>query len=62
MIGCFMLLPLAGLLLAMGAVMTSLIIAMGALMSALTIAMGMVLSSLVAVSTAFMTFMILIFS
>jgi hypothetical protein len=49
--GCFLLFPLVGLLLAMNAVTT-----------ALLIGMGMLMSSLIAISTAFLAFMILIFS
>jgi hypothetical protein len=49
--GCVMLFPLAALLLAMNAVTT-----------ALTMAAGMVIVSLIAISTAFLAFMILIFS
>jgi hypothetical protein len=51
MIGCVMLLPLAGLLMAMNAVTTVLLIGM-----------GMFMTSLIACSTAFLAFLILIFS
>jgi hypothetical protein len=62
MIGCLMLLPLAGLLLAGSAVTSTFTIAMGAVTSMFTIVMGMFIGSLIACSTAFMTFMILILS
>jgi hypothetical protein len=54
MIGCFMLLPLGGLLLAMGAVTSSLILAMGVVISAVNITTGLLTGSVIAVSTAFL--------
>lgn len=62
MIGCLMLLPLAGLFLAGTAVTSTLTIAMGAVTSMFTIVMGMFIGSLVACSTAFLTFLLIIFS
>jgi hypothetical protein len=51
MIGCLFFFPIAGLF-----------VAMAACMSAVFIAMGVFISSLIAYSTAFLTFMIIIFS
>jgi hypothetical protein len=62
MIGCFMLLPLAGLLLAMGAVTSSLILAMGVVTSMITIVTGLLMGSLIAVSTAFLALWMFILS
>jgi hypothetical protein len=62
MIGCFMLLPLAGLLLAGTAVTSALVMAMGVVTGAVNIATGMFLSSLIAISTIFMALWMLILS
>ncbi|MGA2670916.1 MAG: hypothetical protein ABSF21_05845 [Dehalococcoidia bacterium] len=62
MIGCLMLLPLAGLLLAGTAVTSTLTIAMGAVTSMLTIAMGMFMGTLMACATAFLAFWMFILS
>jgi hypothetical protein len=62
MIGCLMLLPLAGLLLAGTAVTTTLTIAMGVVTSMLTISMGMFLGTLMACSTAVLAFVMFILS
>ncbi len=62
MIGCFMLLPLAGLLLAGTAVTSALVMAMGAVTSMITVVTGMFITSLIACSTAVMAFWMFILS
>ena len=62
MIGCFMLLPLAGLFLAGTAVTGALIMTMGVVTSMITVVTGMFMGSLIACSTAFMAFWMFILS
>jgi hypothetical protein len=62
MIGCFMLLPLAGLLLAGTAVTSALVMAVGVVTVAVNIATGMFLGSLIATSTILMAVVMLILS
>jgi hypothetical protein len=62
MIGCFMLLPLAGIFLAGTAVTGALVMAMGAVTSMITVVTGMLMGSLIAVSTGFMALWMFILS
>ena len=62
MIGCFMLLPLAGLLLAGTAVTSALVMAVGVVTGAVNIVTGMLLSSLIAISTIIMAVWMFILS